>query len=106
MAFKGIPYCPPVAWAVPPSPARDICSVFRASVDQGADHAATGWKGYKWLQKNCAKLCAIVQTFSKKIPPKRDFSSHMLFKQFSFDTQTLKLHSQNPHLMQKLKCHH
>jgi hypothetical protein len=73
MAFNGTPSLTPVAWAVPPSPARDICFVFCASVDQGADHAATGWKGYKWLQKNCANLCTIVQrrkeTRKKEMPP-------------------------------------
>ncbi|BCT17821.1 hypothetical protein R2TS_09930 [Enterobacter asburiae] len=61
MAFNGTPSLTPVAWAVPPSPARDICFVFRAFLDPEPDRAATGRKGHKQLQKNCAILCTIVQ---------------------------------------------
>nr|DAI71343.1 MAG TPA: hypothetical protein [Caudoviricetes sp.] len=59
--FNGTPSLTPVAWAVPPSPARDICFVFCAFPDLGADRAATGRKGHKQHQKNCANLCTIVQ---------------------------------------------
>ncbi len=64
MAFNGTPSLTPVAWAVPPSPARDICFVFCAHPDPEPDRAATGRKGHKQHQKNCANLCTIVQTKS------------------------------------------
>jgi hypothetical protein len=81
MAIKGIP---PALRRVgcSPSPARDICFVFCAFADPGADRATTGRKGHKQHQKNCANLCTIVQTFSKKIPPKRDFSSQRFLSSF------------------------
>ena len=106
MAIKGITSRPSVAWAVPPSPTRDICFVFCALADPGTDRATTGRTGHKQHQKNCANLCTIVQTFSKKNPAEAGFFITAIFKQFSFDTQTLKLHSQSSHMTQKPKCHH
>ncbi|HGG9089444.1 hypothetical protein ACE3KU_24560, partial [Enterobacter hormaechei subsp. steigerwaltii] len=47
MAFNGTPSLTPVAWAVPPSPARDICFVFRAFADHEPDRATTGRKGHE-----------------------------------------------------------
>lgn len=58
----GDPLPAPVAGAVPPSPARDKRPFFCAGTDPGSDRASTGRKGHKLIQKNCAKLCAIVQT--------------------------------------------
>lgn len=51
----------PVAWAVPPSPARGKRFCFRARTDPASDLASAGRKGQKIGQKNCAKLCTIVQ---------------------------------------------
>lgn len=51
----------PVAWAVPPSPARGKRFCFRARTDPASDRASVGRKGQKISQKNCAKLCTIVQ---------------------------------------------
>lgn len=76
MAIKGITSRPSVAWAVPPSPARDICFVFCAFPDLGADRATTGRKGHKQHQKNCANLCTIVRQRKKarreEKPPLKD----------------------------------
>lgn len=47
MTIKGITSLPSVAWAVPPSPARDFCFVFCAFADPELDRAATGRKGHK-----------------------------------------------------------
>lgn len=52
----------PISCAAPPSPARDICFVFCAFADPGSDRAATGRKGHKQRQKNCANLCTIVHS--------------------------------------------
>lgn len=60
MAFNGTPSLTPVAWAVPPSPARDICFVFCAFSDPRSDRATIGRKGHKKHQKNCANFCTIV----------------------------------------------
>jgi hypothetical protein len=49
------------AWAVPPSPARDIRFVFRAFADPGPGRAGIGLKGGKVHPKNCANLCSILQ---------------------------------------------
>lgn len=75
MVIKGILSRPSVAWAVPPSPARDICFVFCAFADPGPALAAKGRKGHKQHQKNCANLCTIVQqrkkTRKKEKPPSK-----------------------------------
>ena len=63
MAFKGIPSLPPFAWAVPPSPARDICFVFCAFPNPEPNPAITGQKADKQHQKNCANLCTFVQLY-------------------------------------------
>ncbi|EAC0857176.1 hypothetical protein D4616_10630 [Escherichia coli] len=68
-----------------------------------------GGKGINSIKKIvqiCALLCTIVQTFSKKNPAEAGFFITAIFKQFSSDTQTLKLHSQSSHMTQKPKCHH
>lgn len=61
--FYFLPVLPqtPVAWAVPPSPARGKRFCFRARTDPASDRASAGRKGQKIGQKNCAKLCTIVQ---------------------------------------------
>lgn len=57
MAFNGSPSLTPVAWAVPPSPARDICFVFCAFTESEPDRAATERKMRNHDQNNCANLC-------------------------------------------------
>lgn len=59
--FLSVPPQTPVAWAVPPSPARGKRFNFRARTDPASDRASAGRKGQKIGQKNCAKLCKIVQ---------------------------------------------
>lgn len=62
MAFNGTPSLTPVAWAVPPSPARDISLVFCAFADPEANRATTGRKRHNCIKKNCAFLCNPLHT--------------------------------------------
>ncbi len=66
MAIRGIPSLPPVAWAVPPSPARDIRFVFRAFADPGPDRTGVGLKGDKLNQK-IVQICALLCTTSYEL---------------------------------------
>ncbi len=67
MAIKCITSLPSVAWAVPPSPARDKHACFRALADQQLGSATAGLNSDNKYQKVCANLCMIVQNNIYKI---------------------------------------
>ncbi|GAB7197777.1 hypothetical protein OS11_40540 [Dickeya oryzae] len=55
--IKGDPYLPPIAGAVPPSPARCSRFIFCASAETDPARARTGGKGINSIKKivqNCA----------------------------------------------------
>lgn len=61
MAFNGTPSLTPVAWAVPPSPARVSCFVFCALTETEQDRATIGREGVISIKKSCANSCRFVQ---------------------------------------------
>lgn len=61
MTIKGITSLSSVAWAVPPSPARDKHFIFRACQKSTSTARSTGLNEVNYHQKNCANLCAIMQ---------------------------------------------
>lgn len=61
MTIKGITSLPSVAWAVPPSPARNFRYVFCAFAYPRPDRAATSLKAINSIRINCAFLRILVQ---------------------------------------------